>query len=151
MKASRDVLCLAGLVLACGIAQAEGLNLGRDRLVGSFWGVEMGVIEKPRLFANEPRVQGLNLSLVGKAPLGSSLGVFGKLGTNYARSDASVMGASPALAGDSSFGFAYGAGVSYSFTPRLSATLEWDSHDMRLTGSARDPVRSTSLGLRYSY
>lgn len=176
MKALRDFLCLASAFCAAGVAavhaqgldsnpnwrptlRAEslsatrnslGLNLGRDRLVGSFWGVELGYLDKAPLFANEPRTQGLNLSLVGRAPLGESFGVFGKVGSNYGRGDTGP-GVAPALAGESSSGFAYGAGMSYSFTPRLSATLEWDSNDLRFIGGTRDPVRSTSLGLRYRY
>lgn len=176
MKATRVLVSLATVVSASlpaafaqGLAQGSsafqpslhadslastrsslGLNLGRDRLIGSFWGVELGYVDKARLFPGEARTQGMNLSLVGKAPLGESFGVFGKLGTNYGRADASVPGFGQGF-GESSFGFAYGAGMSYSFTPRLSATLEWDSNDLRFMGAARDPVRSTSLGLRYRY
>ncbi len=178
MKALRDFLCLASAICAIGAAPAAhaqgldsnpgwrpalrsgpissnrnslGLNLGRDRLVGSFWGVELGYLDRAPLFANEPRTQGLNLSLVGRTPLGGSFDVFGKVGTNYGRGDVSTPGAFPSLAGESSLGFAYGAGVSYSFTPRLSATLEWESSDLRFMGATRDPVRSTNLGLRYRY
>jgi opacity protein-like surface antigen len=178
MKALRGFLCLASAFCAIGAATGAhaqgldsnpawrpalradslsstrnslGLNLGRDRLVGSFWGVELGYLDRAPLFASEPRTQGLNLSLVGRAPLGGSLGVYGKLGTNYGRGDAWAPGASPALAGESSSGFAYSAGMSYSFTPRLSATLEWESNDLRFMGGTRDPVRSTNLGLRYRY
>ena len=53
----------------------------------------------------------------------------------------------PAEAG---VGLSYGAGLSLDFTPRLSATLGWESHDFRFAGGLRD-VRATSLGLRYSY
>ena len=35
--------------------------------------------------------QGLNLSLVAKAPLWQSLGVFGKLGTTYGRTESSAL------------------------------------------------------------
>jgi hypothetical protein len=38
--------------------------------------------------------------------------------------------------------------VSWDFTPRLSATFEWGSYDLRAPGG---PVRSTSLGLQYRY
>jgi len=44
-----------------------------------------------------------------------------------------------------------GAGVSYDFNPRISATLQWDSNDFRFAGTGRDPVRSTSLGLQIRY
>lgn len=130
---------------------APTTQLQGSAMVGRFWGVELGYLESGRITAREGRTQGLNLSLIGKAPLGQSLGVFGKLGTTYGRNDATVLGAGSSWVSEPGFGLSYGAGVSFAFTPRLSATLEWDSNDYRFPGSGREPVRSTSLGLRYRY
>ena len=118
-----------------------------------FWGVELGYLDMGRISrgGGTTSAQGLNLSLVAKAPLWQSLGVFGKLGTTYGRTESSALlgsGAGPGT--ERGFGLSYGAGVSYDFTPRLSATLAWDSHDFHFTGG-RDPVRATSLGLQYKY
>lgn len=119
-------------------------------MIGNFWGVELGYADKGRTAGlAESRAPGLNFSLVGKAPLWQSLGVFGKLGTTYGRPDASIPGVN--AGGEQAFGLSYGAGVSFAFTPRLSATLEWDRNDLRFAGSGREPVRSTSLGLQYRY
>jgi OOP family OmpA-OmpF porin len=156
-----------------------GLNLGRSRynvpctsisllcddsdrsvqlyaggLVGNFWGVELGLLDMGRIARSggHTRAQGLNLSLVGKAPLGYAVGVFGKLGTTYGRTDNPVLANGRVVVEtDHGFGLSYGAGVSFDFTPRLSASLEWDSNDFRFAGSGRDAVRSTSLGLQYRY
>jgi OOP family OmpA-OmpF porin len=120
----------------------------------NFWGVELGYIDMGRISrgGGTTTARGLNLSLVAKAPLWQSLGVFGKLGTTYGRTATSVQPGSGVNNGnDRGFGLSYGAGVSYDFTPRLSATLVWDSHDFHFAGSGRDPVRSTSLGLQYRY
>ncbi len=136
--------------LICDTA-APAAQIQGSAMVGRFWGVELGYLESGKITALEGRTQGLNLSLIGKAPLGQSLGVFGKLGTTYGRTDASVLGAGPAPVSEPGFGLSYGAGVSFAFTPRLSATLEWDSNDYRSPGTGREPVRSTSLGLRYRY
>ena len=97
--------------------------------------------------------QGLNLSLVGRKPLfGSSFSVYGKLGTTYAAGDpalAAVTGTTPAEGG---YGMSFGAGLSMTVTPRLSASFGFDSHELRLgSGGPRDPVRATSLGLQYRY
>ena len=143
--------------LPCGVTAlicetaAPATQLQAGAMVGRFWGVELGYVESGRIVAREGRTQGLNLSLVGKAPLGQSLGVFGKLGTTYGRSDTSVLGAGPAVVPEPGFALSYGAGLSFSLTPRLSATLEWDSNDYRFSGSGREPVRSTNLGLQYRY
>jgi len=156
-----------------------GLNLGRSRynlpcgssaflcddadrsvrlyagtMLGSFWGVELGYLNMGRIAraGGETSAKGLNLSLVGKAPLGRSFGVFGKVGTTYGRTETSALAGSGIAAGsDHGFGLSYGAGVSFDFTPRLSATLEWDRDDFRFAGAGRDPVRSTSLGLQFRY
>jgi hypothetical protein len=93
--------------------------------------------------------QGLNLSVVGRAQV-SSLGVFGKVGTtSYSRPDTSVMGmAAAAPVAEPSGGLSWGGGVSWNFTPRLSASFEWVSYDLKMPSG---PVRTTSLGLRYRY
>jgi OOP family OmpA-OmpF porin len=148
---SQSGLPCGNTVLICDAAD-QSTQIQASAMVGKFWGVEMGYAESGRLAATEGRAQGLNLSLVGKAPLGQSLGVFGKLGTTYAaRSDTSILGAGPAPGPGPAVGLSYGAGVRFAFTPRLSATLEWDSNDFRIPGSGREPVRSTSLGLQYRY
>ena len=124
-----------------------------NTMIGNHWGVEVGYLDLGRIAAagGETRAQGLNLSLVGKTPTWRSLGVFGKFGTTYGRTETSVLGAGTAYGSDQGFGLSYGAGVSFAFTPRLSATLEWESTDFRFAGGGRDPVRSTSLGLQYRY
>jgi len=130
------------------------VSLYAGSMLGNFWGVELGYINMGRVdrAGGSTKAQGLNLSLVGSAPLGRSFGVFGKLGTTYGFTDVSAAAGSGVTGGsDNGFGLSYGAGVSYDFTPQLSATLGWDSHDFRFAGTGRDAVRSTSLGLRYRY
>jgi OmpA-OmpF porin, OOP family len=132
----------------------RSVHLYAGRMIGDFWGVEMGYLSMGRIprAGGETHAQGLNLSLVGKAPLGNSFGVFGKFGTTWGRAESSSLASSGVAAGsDRGFGLSVGAGVSYDFTPRLSATLEWDSNDFRFAGTGRDPVRSTSLGLQFRY
>ncbi|WP_156385597.1 hypothetical protein [Ramlibacter sp. Leaf400] len=99
-----------------------------------------------------PARQGLNVSLVGRRPLfGSAFSVYGKLGATYGYADlaSSPVPAAPS-AFDQGYGLSFGAGLSMEVTPRLSATLGWDNHDLRL-GGVRDGFRSTSLGLQYRY
>jgi OmpA-OmpF porin, OOP family len=144
----------ASITLLCDDTD-RSMRLYAGKMVGNFWGVELGYLDTRRIAraGGLPGAQGLNLSLVGKAPLSRKLGVYGKFGTTLGRSDTSALGGSGVAAPgfDRGFGLSYGAGVSLAFTPRLSATLEFESNDFRFAGSAGDPVRSTSLGLRYRY
>jgi hypothetical protein len=150
LSRSQPGLPCGATALICETA-TPATQLQAGAMVGRFWGVELGYMESGRIIAREGRTQGLNFSLVGKAPLGQSVGVFGKLGTTYGRSDTSVLGAGPSPVTEPGFGLSYGAGLSLTLTPRLSATLEWDSNDYRFSGGGREPVRSTNLGLQYRY
>jgi hypothetical protein len=139
------------VALTCGEPDRP-LELYTGTMLGNFWGVELGYLEAARLArAGAPaRTQGLNLSVVGKRQLAPAVGIYGKFGTTYGRSDNALALSGGGNAADRGFGLSFGGGVSFDFTPRLSATLEWDSNDLRFAGG-RDPVRSTSLGLKYRY
>jgi OmpA-OmpF porin, OOP family len=151
-----------------------GLNLGRARspacsstalscestqpsaqfttgtLFGNFWGAELAYSNTPRIgeLAGDAPAQGLTVSLLGRTKLLPSIGLYGKLGTTYGRGQPSAM---TAARGGQGFGLSFGAGLSFDFTPRLSATLQWDSTDAPMISGGRDPVRSTSLGLKFRY
>jgi OOP family OmpA-OmpF porin len=118
------------------------------------WTVELGVLNLGATgIALSPGRQGLNLSLVGRRPLslfGSRFSVYGKLGTTYGVADPAVA-ATPVPPLEGGYGLSFGAGVSMDFTPRLSGSFGFDSHELRLGGGPRDPVRSTSLGLQFRY
>ena len=120
----------------------------------SFWGAELGYINLGRTtrFGGEVKAQGLNLSVVGRTPRVWSLGLFGKVGTTYGLTEtSSALGRGSASGSESGFGLSYGAGVSFDFSPKLSATLGWDSYDFRFSGGNQGPVRATTLGLQYRY
>jgi OmpA-OmpF porin, OOP family len=129
-------------------------QLATGRNAPSNWGLEVAQVNLGTVsrFGSSTRAQGLNLSLIGKASLGHSLRVYGRAGTLWGRTDASNLAAGSSVAGtDQGFGFSYGAGVGYDITPRLSATLEWDSNDLRFGSGTHDSVRSTSIGLQLRY
>jgi OOP family OmpA-OmpF porin len=114
------------------------------------WSVELSPVNIPAAtraaWANGR--QGLSLSVMGRQPLfGSGFSLYGRLGTAASSSfgDTATMGGP----GETSYGVAFGAGVSMDFTQRLSATFGIDSYDLRAAGNG--PVRSTSLGLQYRY
>jgi hypothetical protein len=91
---------------------------------------------------------GLNASVVGRAQF-SAFSAFGKVGTTtWQRSDTALMGMSGAALNESGNGLSWGGGVSWDFTPRMTASVEWVSYDLRMpTG----PVRATNLGLQFKY
>ena len=139
--------------LSCD-SNGNAVEISAGSMLGNFWGVELGYLDMGRISrgGGTTRARGLDLSLIGKTPVWDALGVFGKVGATYGRTETSAAaGSTTATGSERGFGLSYGAGVSYDFTPQLSATLALESHDFRFAGGARDPVRSTSLGLQYKY
>lgn len=149
-RAEVGIGCGASL-LPCGTGSAQVASLREPRTLR--WSVQLAPVNIPSV----PRAawgagrQGLSLSLVGRQPLfGSSFSLYGRLGTTATSGfgDMATMAAPNAL-GDTSYGTAFGAGVSMDVTQRLSASFGVDSYDLRAGGSGT--VRSTSLGLQYRY
>jgi OmpA-OmpF porin, OOP family len=150
---SRYGVACGGTAFVCDNTD-QSVKLTAGAMGGNYWGVELGYLDLGRIAraGGRTRAQGLNLSLVGKAPVWQSLSVFGKVGATYGRTEtSSSLGSAIAAGSERGLGLSYGAGLSYEFTPKLAATLEWESNDFRFAGGARDPVRSTSLGLQYRY
>ncbi len=87
------------------------------------------------------RQQGMNLSVVGKAGLPFDLGVYGRVGTFVHRGG---LGLAPTTFSD---GVSYGLGMSWDFSRRGSASVGWDSYDLRTPGGDW----RASLGLQWRY
>lgn len=118
-------------------------------------GVELGYLHMGNASrgGGTTKAQGLNLSLVGRLPLGATpFSAVGKVGTTYGRTDTSaVLGSGLTSGRENGFGLSYGLGLNWDFRPNMSAVVAWDSHDFKFASSGRDAVRSTSLGLKYRY
>ncbi|HVE52060.1 MAG TPA: hypothetical protein VNB23_01620 [Ramlibacter sp.] len=88
------------------------------------------------------RTSGPDFSFVGKAGFAPELGIYGRVGTVTPRS-------MPGWAAEP--GVTYGVGLSWDFSRRGSASLGWDSYDLRSAGGDSRDVRATSLGLQWRY
>lgn len=88
------------------------------------------------------RAKTAGVSVIGRSGHAPEFGFYGRFGTTSLRPVAG-------LAGES--GTTYGVGLSWEFSRSASASLGWDSYDLRTAaGEARD-VRATSLGLQWRY
>ena len=155
-----------------------GLNVGRPRFetpcgVGAFacddpstslhlytggnfndyFGLELGYLNTGEAERGgcDTSAQGLNLSLVGRLPLGPA-SVFVKGGTTYGRTKVTANPLSGLASGSASgWGGSYGAGVGLDFGTHSTVVLEWAKHDYEFIGTGREGVKSTSLGYRYRF
>jgi hypothetical protein len=100
----------------------------------------------------ETRAQGLNLSLVGHAPVWSNLSLYGKVGTTYGRTNVErPLGVGLATGHESGWGPSYGFGATWDFNNNWSAVLDWQRNKFEFAGVGKEWVRATSLGVRYRY
>lgn len=118
------------------------------------FGFEFGYTDFGRVnrAGGSTKADGLNLSLVGKLPVGDSFNLLGKLGTTYGRTDvSSAAGSGVTAGGESGFDWSYGVGAEYAFNPQWSAVLQYDEHYLKFAGSGRDRISATTLGARYRF
>ena len=92
------------------------------------------------------------MSLMARAPLGSMFSVYGKLGSTYGRTRVSSVPGSGVIAGrESGWGPSYALGVGWDIDRNWSALLEWERVRFDFAGNNSDYLRTTSLGLKYSF
>ena len=136
----------------------SGQNAG-NLSVGSYFnrnfGVELGYTNFGTIDRNggQTKVDGINLSLIGRAPLGDSFSLLGKVGTTYSRSDVTASVLSGAATGtERGFDWSYGIGGEWAFHPRWSAVLAYDEAYVKYPGGGSNQrVSDTLLSLRYRY
>ena len=96
--------------------------------------------------------RGVNLSVLGRLPLGDSFALEGKVGATYG---VTLVSADP-LAGvptgrDSGFGLGYGVGLDIHVAHGLSGNIGWEQHDFHFAGQGMQNVRNVTVGLDYNF
>jgi len=119
------------------------------------FGLELGYTHfgKIERAGGTTKAEGVNLSLVGKVPLGSSgFNLLGKVGTTYGRTDVSAAPFTGVSSGrETGLGISYGLGAEYVFSPQLSAVVQYDEHQLKFINAGRDRVGAATLGVRYRF
>ena len=96
--------------------------------------------------------RGINLSAVGRLPLGDTFGLEGKVGTTYGVTHVSApQNAGLASGRDSGFGLAYGAALDMNIARGLHGAIGWEQHDFHFVGQGTSNVRNITLALGYTF
>ncbi len=138
---------------SCG-DKDDAYSIYGGSMLNNNFGLELGYLNMGDIArgGGTTKAEGVNLSLVGKLPLSQSFGLFGKVGTTYGRTNVSSLPGSGITAGkEDGFGLSVGAGVSYDFSERWSAVLQWDRHDFKFAGAGRENINATTLGVKYRF
>lgn len=129
-------------------------SLRAGRYYSDTWGLELGYTDLGSVnrAGGHTKVDGINLSVIGKLPLNPNINLLGKVGTTYSRSDVSshpLSGVTPGS--ENGFGLSYGIGVEFAFTPSWSAALQYESQDVKFAGDHNDRIGNTTLSARYRF
>jgi hypothetical protein len=123
-------------------------------LFNDWVGLELGYMNSGRAdrSGGRTRAEGLNVSLLLRAPLGQ-FNAFIKGGTTYAQTRVSSGPLSDVPSGKRrAWAPSYGAGLGFDFTPNHGLVLEWNRTEMRFVGiDGRQNVDTTSLGYVYRF
>jgi OOP family OmpA-OmpF porin len=121
---------------------------------GENYGFELGYTDFGSTDRNngKTKVDGINLSLIGRMPISSNFNLLGKIGTTYGRTTVDASQASGAATGtEQGFDWSYGVGAEVVFNPEWSAVLQYDEHFVKYVASSNERVSATTLGLRYRF
>lgn len=132
---------------------AYGVAIG-NYMENRNYGFEVGYTDfgSANMYGGSTKVDGINLSLIGRMPLGANFNLLGKVGTTYSRTDVSTNAANSNLAGsERGFDWSYGLGGELKFTPQWSLTLQYEEHFVKYRTTGNERVSATTLGLRYYY
>jgi OOP family OmpA-OmpF porin len=131
---------------------AYGLYLG-NYFNNQNYGFEVGYTDfgSVNRSGGNTKVDGINLSLIGRMPLNPNFNLLGKIGTTYSRTDVSASAGSGVTTGsERGFGWSYGVGAEYLLNTNWSGVLQYDEHYVKYPGTT-ERVSATTLGLRYRY
>lgn len=134
-------------------SQAYGIAMG-NYFAGHNYGVEVGYADLGSVnrYGGSTKVDGINLSLLGRLPMSANFNLLGKVGTTYSRTDVSTNAANSNLAGsERGFDWSYGVGAEYRLTPQWSATLQYAEHFVKYPATGNERVSSTTLGARFYF
>lgn len=142
-----------------GLFGSDNNSTAYNVYVGSYFvdsniGVELGYSDFGRVHraGGNTRADGINLSLIGRLPIGETFSLLGKVGGTYSRTDvSSAPGSGVASGSDSGLDWSYGVGAEMALNRQWSGVLQYDEHRVTYAGNVNDRIKVTSLGVRYRY
>jgi hypothetical protein len=152
-KATYGTSCghVAGLTCSRG---TTSYSLTAGNMITENVGIELSAMNlgKANRAGGSVIARGVNLSAVGRIPLGDSFGLEGKVGTTYGVTHVSAAQVAGLASGrDSGFGLGYGVAIDVNVTRGIHGAIGWEQHDFHFVGQGKSSVRNVTLALGYSF
>lgn len=132
---------------------AYGIAYG-NYFANSNAGVEFGYTNYGQVSrgGGNTKAEGINISLIGRLPVGSMFNLTGKIGTTYGHTDVSANPASGLRTGsESGFDWSYGVGGELLISPQWSAVVNYDEAYMKFPGTDSKKIATTTIGARFHF
>jgi OOP family OmpA-OmpF porin len=131
-------------------------NTAKVYLGGKFnnnFGLELGYVNMGtgNFAGGDVKAQGLNVSLVGGVPVGSSSSIFGKIGTTAGRTRVSGTIPTAATGSEDGWGMSYGVGALIGISPNWGVRLDADRYRFDFRGIGDKNVDTLTVGLQYNF
>jgi len=118
------------------------------------WGAEVSYLDlgKADRAGGTVSARGVNLSIVGRAPLTSAFDIEGKVGTTWGITHVDADPASGLANGrESGFGIGYGAAVNLHLSNGLATSIGWEQHEFHFVGQGTSAVKNLTVGMSYHF
>ncbi len=145
--------------LGCGVGgfgcdtKDNAVNIYTGGMFNRYFGAELGYVNLGKMdrAGGRTEAQGINLSLVGRVPLGA-VQLYGKVGSVYGRTEVTANPLSGIATGKrSDWVPSYGAGVGFELSPRSVILVEWNRYDLKFAGTGKREVETTSIGYMHRF
>ncbi|MDO9438110.1 outer membrane beta-barrel protein [Hydrogenophaga sp.] len=145
--------------LGCGVGgfgcdtKDNAVNIYTGGMINRYLGAELGYVNLGRMAraGGRTEAQGINLSLVGRVPLGL-VQLYGKVGGMYGRTEVTANALSGVPTGKrTGWVPSYGLGVGFDLSPRSAIVVEWNRYDLRFAGTGKQEVDTTSIGYMHRF
>jgi len=152
-KATYATSCgsVAGLTCSRG---TTSYSLTAGNMITENLGVELSAIDLGKVdrAGGSVMARGINLSAVGRVPVGDIFGIEGKVGSTYGVTHVSAaQDAGLSTGRDSGFGLAYGAALDVNVARGLHGAIGWEQHDFHFVGQGTSKVKNITLALGYTF
>lgn len=152
-KATYNTSCgnVAGMTCSHG---TTSYSLAGGNMITNNLGVELSAMNlgKADRAGGSVIARGVNLSAVGRIPLGDIFAVEGKVGPTYGVTRITAAPDSGLASGrDSGFGLGYGVALDVNAAGGLHGSIGWEQHDFHFVGQGTSNVRNITLAVGYTF